>query len=167
VKGIHPADLAYILETLTPDERLLVWEQLGDIQRGEGPGRSFRGRRGAVDLRDRPARASRTSAHSGCRRSRFSRPGAPRPGSIGPKDVTPVDLAITGEDPDDRGCAASREKGVRLGRTDHQPMPMNCASWHANAPATGHQRTCKPRQLAERLSERRATTVPPEEGGFS
>jgi magnesium transporter len=35
VKGIHPADLAYILETLTPDERLLVWEQLGDIQRGE------------------------------------------------------------------------------------------------------------------------------------
>ena len=35
VNPLHPADLAHVLERLVPDERLLVWQQLEDRQRGE------------------------------------------------------------------------------------------------------------------------------------
>src|SRR6188472_1200891 len=32
VRALHPADLAYILEALTPVDRMLVWNQLGNAQ---------------------------------------------------------------------------------------------------------------------------------------
>jgi magnesium transporter len=35
VNPLHPADLAHVLERLVPDERLLIWQQLEDRQRGE------------------------------------------------------------------------------------------------------------------------------------
>ena len=35
VNPLHPADLAHVLERLVPEERLLVWQQLEDRQRGE------------------------------------------------------------------------------------------------------------------------------------
>src|SRR5262245_4393785 len=35
VNPLHPADLAYVLERLAPDERMLVWQQVDDRRRGE------------------------------------------------------------------------------------------------------------------------------------
>jgi magnesium transporter len=35
VNPLHPADLAHVLERLTPEERLLIWHQLDDRQCGE------------------------------------------------------------------------------------------------------------------------------------
>ena len=35
VNPLHPADLAYVLERLVPDERMLVWQQVEDRRRGE------------------------------------------------------------------------------------------------------------------------------------
>ena len=35
INPLHPADLAHVLERLVPEERLLVWRQLEDRQRGE------------------------------------------------------------------------------------------------------------------------------------
>ena len=35
VNPLHPADLAHVLERLVPEERLLIWQQLEDRQRGE------------------------------------------------------------------------------------------------------------------------------------
>ena len=35
INPLHPADLAHVIERLVPEERLLVWHQLEDRQRGE------------------------------------------------------------------------------------------------------------------------------------
>jgi magnesium transporter len=35
VNPLHPADLAYVLERVVPDERLLIWQQLEERARGE------------------------------------------------------------------------------------------------------------------------------------
>src|SRR5262245_54019300 len=35
VRGLHPADLAYVLEGLEPDERLQIWTALEPAQAGE------------------------------------------------------------------------------------------------------------------------------------
>jgi magnesium transporter len=35
VNPLHPADLAHVLERLNPEERLLIWRELEDRQRGE------------------------------------------------------------------------------------------------------------------------------------